>query len=102
VDRSYGARPLRGRFAAVLLEDPLSEALIRGPLPRVRHSLRVYLDGRAGSIARLEMAQRRAMSAAPSTNRQIAFTKPASKNGGFCFLAGSKNMNGVSQQCEEI
>ena len=41
-DRSYGARPLR-RALQRYVEDPLSEALIRGQLPG--GDIEVYLDG---------------------------------------------------------
>ena len=41
VDRSYGARPLR-RALQKFIEDPLSEALIQGTLPRPSE-LEVYL-----------------------------------------------------------
>ena len=41
VDRSYGARPLR-RALQKYIEDPLSEALIQGTLPRPSE-LEVYL-----------------------------------------------------------
>jgi ATP-dependent Clp protease ATP-binding subunit ClpC len=41
-DRSYGARPLR-RALQRFVEDPLSEALIRGQLPA--GDIEVYLDG---------------------------------------------------------
>jgi ATP-dependent Clp protease ATP-binding subunit ClpC len=42
VDRSYGARPLR-RALQKYIEDPLSEALIQGTLPRPSE-LEVYLS----------------------------------------------------------
>jgi ATP-dependent Clp protease ATP-binding subunit ClpC len=41
IDRSYGARPLR-RALQKYIEDPLSEALIQGTLPRPAE-LEVYL-----------------------------------------------------------
>ncbi len=41
MDRSYGARPLR-RALQKYIEDPLSEALIQGSLPRPSE-LEVYL-----------------------------------------------------------
>ena len=41
VDRSYGARPLR-RAIQRYIEDPLSEALIRGDLKSGR--IEIYLD----------------------------------------------------------
>ena len=42
IDRSYGARPLR-RALQKYIEDPLSEALIQGSLPRPSE-LEVYLN----------------------------------------------------------
>ncbi|HSM78514.1 MAG TPA: hypothetical protein VLT57_12835, partial [Bryobacteraceae bacterium] len=42
VDRSYGARPLR-RALQKYIEDPLSEAVIQGSLPRPA-DLEVYLS----------------------------------------------------------
>lgn len=42
MDRSYGARPLR-RALQKYIEDPLSEALIQGTLPRPSE-LEVYLS----------------------------------------------------------
>jgi ATP-dependent Clp protease ATP-binding subunit ClpC len=48
-DRSYGARPLR-RALQKYIEDPLSEALIQGSLPRPAE-LEVYL-GEAGIYCR--------------------------------------------------
>jgi ATP-dependent Clp protease ATP-binding subunit ClpC len=41
IDRSYGARPLR-RALQKYIEDPLSEALIQGTLPRPAE-LQIYL-----------------------------------------------------------
>jgi ATP-dependent Clp protease ATP-binding subunit ClpC len=49
VDRSYGARPLR-RALQKFIEDPLSEALIQGTLPRPSE-LEVYL-GDSGIFCR--------------------------------------------------
>jgi len=49
VDRSYGARPLR-RALQKFIEDPLSEALIQGTLPRPSE-LEVYL-GETGIYCR--------------------------------------------------
>jgi ATP-dependent Clp protease ATP-binding subunit ClpC len=49
VDRSYGARPLR-RALQKFIEDPLSEALIQGTLPRPSE-LEVYL-GESGIFCR--------------------------------------------------
>ena len=49
VDRSYGARPLR-RALQKFIEDPLSEALIQGTLPRPSE-LEVYL-GESGIYCR--------------------------------------------------
>jgi ATP-dependent Clp protease ATP-binding subunit ClpC len=49
VDRSYGARPLR-RALQKYIEDPLSEALIQGSLPRPSE-LEVYL-GETGIYCR--------------------------------------------------
>ena len=49
MDRSYGARPLR-RALQKFIEDPLSEALIQGTLPRPSE-LEVYL-GDSGIFCR--------------------------------------------------
>ena len=49
-DRSYGARPLR-RAMQRHIEDPLSEAMIRGNLGK--GSIEVYLD--AGTLAYREV-----------------------------------------------
>ncbi len=49
IDRSYGARPLR-RALQKYIEDPLSEALIQGTLPRPSE-LEVYL-GETGIYCR--------------------------------------------------
>src|SRR6202011_910207 len=49
VDRSYGARPLR-RALQKYIEDPLSDALIQGSLPRPSE-LEIYL-GDAGIFCR--------------------------------------------------
>ena len=51
-DRSYGARPLR-RAMQRYIEDPLSEAMIRGHLEK--GSIEVYLD--AGTLAYREVGE---------------------------------------------
>ena len=51
-DRSYGARPLR-RAMQRYIEDPLSEAMIRGHLGK--GSIEVYLD--TGTLAYREVGE---------------------------------------------